>query len=148
MATASTPPPPPETLVRRSAARRPVALQNVRTEIGSPKCGKASTFIRARRTSQSPRPRSCERDVEGFGGRGRGAINGGFVMGERDEPRLELRRRRIDTALEQGAAEATVSGQVAGRSALEVTHRRGAEERGHEPAHRDDLDRAISGGLP
>ena len=61
-----------------------------------------------------------ERGVEGLCGRRDGAVDRGLVVGERDEPGLELRRRRIDTAVEQRAAEAAVGVEVAGRGAREV----------------------------
>ena len=59
IATVSTSASPPDTLVRRSAARRPAALQKVRTDTGAPKRGKASTLIRARRTTHAPRSASA-----------------------------------------------------------------------------------------
>src|SRR5204862_3464456 len=74
----------------------------------------------------------------------RGRINGAFdrrgVMRQRDEPRLELRRRRVDAALEQGAPEPCEGGGVASRGGGEVTNRPLAEEHRHQAWLGGDLD--------
>ena len=49
-------------------------------------------------------------------------------VGERREPRLELRRRGVDAAREQAATPGRVRVEVAGLRALVVRHRLGAEE--------------------
>ena len=60
-----------------------------------------------------------ERLRERLGGLHR-ALDRRVVVSERDEPRLELRRRRVDAALQQGAAEAPVGLEVAGGGPGEV----------------------------
>jgi hypothetical protein len=55
-ATVSTAADVPRIEVRRSAEKRPMPLQNVRSASSSPNRGKASTRIRVRRTIQAPRP--------------------------------------------------------------------------------------------
>ena len=55
-ATVSTVALPPLIEVRRSAEKRPMPLQKVRSVSSSPKRGKESTRIRVRRTIQAPRP--------------------------------------------------------------------------------------------
>ena len=53
-------------------------------------------------------------------------------VGERREPGLELRRRRVDAAGEQAAAPGGVGVEVAGLRAGVVAHRLGAEEDGQQ----------------
>ena len=61
-----------------------------------------------------------------------GALDRRLVVGERDEPRLELRRGRVDAAVEQRPGEAPVGVEVAGRRAGEVARRLLGEERRDE----------------
>ena len=55
-ATVSTAPRSPLIEVRRSAEKRPMPLQKVRSSRSSPKRGNDSTRMRVRRTIQAPRP--------------------------------------------------------------------------------------------
>ena len=68
-------------------------------------------------------------------------------VGERREPRLELRRRRVDAAGEQRAAPGAVGLRVAGRCAGVVAHRLLGEEDGQEARGPGDLHRPAAGGL-
>src|SRR5207247_2401299 len=70
-----------------------------------------------------------------------------LVVREGDEPGLELRRGRVDPALQQAPAEAAVRVDVAGRRAGEVGDGRIAEEDGEEPGLRRDLDGATADGI-
>ena len=68
-------------------------------------------------------------------------------VGERREPRLELRRRRVDAAREQRPAPRAVGLGVAGGGAGVVAHRLLGEEDGQQARALRDLDRALAGGL-
>ena len=65
-------------------------------------------------------------------------------VGERREPRLELRRRRVDAARQQRAAPGAVGLGVARGGAGVVAHRRLGEEHGQQPGASRDLRPARS----
>ena len=61
------------------------------------------------------------------------------AVGERREPRLELRRRRVDAARQQRPAPGAVGLEVAGLRARVVAHRLGGEEHGQQAGRGRDL---------
>ena len=86
--------------------------------------------------------------VERLGGCFEGTVDRRLVVGEGDEPGLELGWRRVDAAVEQGAAEAGVGLEVAGGGGGEVGDRALAEEEGEQAGGGGDLERPVGGRLP
>ena len=74
-----------------------------------------------------------------------GAVDRRLVVGERDEPGLELGGRRVDATVEHRAAEAGVGLEVAGRGAGEVGGCLGGEEEGDQAGRRGDRERPAGG---
>ena len=86
-----------------------------------------------------PRPPAPAKPGERRGGGFDRALDLLVRVGQRREPRLELRRRRVDAAREQLAAPARVGAEVAGLGIREVGHGPLAEEHGQQPGGGDDL---------
>ena len=94
-------------------------------------CGEIGVSSSRRRAARSWRAsvrrigaRSSQRLLERLGGGFQRAVDRRLVVGEGDEPGLELRGRRVDAALEHRPAEAGVGLEVAGRGGGEVGDRR------------------------
>ena len=74
-----------------------------------------------------------------------GALDRGLVVGERDEPGLELGGRRVDAAVEQRPAEAPVGVEVTAAAPAKSRTGSAREERRHQARDRGDLHRRVAG---